>query len=59
MPGPPARALILSGDPTTLPGLVHLLDAGGGVDPVLQEQRDLGPGLQQAQRQAGHQHRHL
>ena len=38
---------------------VHLVDAGGGVDPVLQVQQDLGPGLEQAQRQAGHQHRHL
>ena len=38
---------------------VHLVDAGGGVDPVLQVQQDLGPGLQQAQRQAGHQYRHL
>ena len=37
----------------------YLVDAGGGVDPVLQVQQDLGPGLEQAQRQAGHQHRHL
>ena len=38
---------------------VHLVDAGGGVDPVLQVQQDLGPGLEEAQRQASHQHRHL
>ena len=37
----------------------YLVDAGGGVDPVLQVQQDLGPGLEEAQRQAGHQHRHL